>query len=86
VAALVVTDITRDGMLGGPALEQLASVVEAVEVPVIASGGVATADDLRALAAFEVAGRRLTGAIVGRAIYEHRFTVEEGIAACSPSA
>jgi phosphoribosylformimino-5-aminoimidazole carboxamide ribotide isomerase len=86
VAALVVTDITRDGMLGGPALEQLASVVEAVAVPVIASGGVATADDLRALAAFEVGRRRLTGAIVGRAIYEHRFTVEEGIAACLPSA
>ncbi|MDQ1384158.1 MAG: phosphoribosylformimino-5-aminoimidazole carboxamide ribotide isomerase [Actinomycetota bacterium] len=86
VAALVVTDITRDGMLGGPALEQLASVVGAVAVPVIASGGVATTDDLRALAAFEVAGKHLTGAIVGRAIYENRFTVEEGIAACSPSA
>jgi phosphoribosylformimino-5-aminoimidazole carboxamide ribotide isomerase len=86
IAALVVTDITRDGMLGGPALDQLASVVAAVGVPVIASGGVATADDLRALAALDVEGRRLTGAIVGRAIYEHRFTVEEGIAACSPSA
>jgi phosphoribosylformimino-5-aminoimidazole carboxamide ribotide isomerase len=86
VAALVVTDITRDGMLGGPALDQLASVVAAVTVPVIASGGVATADDLRALAALDVDGKRLTGAIVGRAIYENRFTVEEGIAACSPSA
>jgi phosphoribosylformimino-5-aminoimidazole carboxamide ribotide isomerase len=86
VGALIVTDITRDGMLAGPALDQLASVVAAVAVPVIASGGVATADDLRALAAFEVGGRRLAGAIVGRAIYEQRFTVEEGIAACSPSA
>jgi phosphoribosylformimino-5-aminoimidazole carboxamide ribotide isomerase len=86
VAALVVTDITRDGMLGGPALEQLASVVAAVAVPVIASGGVASADDLRALAELEVVGKRLTGAIVGRAIYENRFTVEEGIAACLPSA
>jgi phosphoribosylformimino-5-aminoimidazole carboxamide ribotide isomerase len=85
VAALVVTDITRDGMLGGPALDQLASVVAAVTVPVIASGGVATADDLRALAAFAVEGKHLTGAIVGRAIYENRFTVEEGIAACLPS-
>ncbi|MCU1464372.1 MAG: 1-(5-phosphoribosyl)-5-((5-phosphoribosylamino)methylideneamino) imidazole-4-carboxamide isomerase [Actinomycetia bacterium] len=86
VAALVVTDITRDGMLGGPALEQLASVAAAVAVPVIASGGVASADDLRALAAFEIVGKRLAGAIVGRAIYENRFTVEEGIAACLPSA
>lgn len=84
VGALIVTDITRDGMLAGPALDQLASVVTAVAAPVIASGGVATADDLRALAAFEVDGKRLAGAIVGRAIYEHRFTVEEGIAACSP--
>jgi len=86
IGALVVTDITRDGMLAGPALDQLAAVLAAVAVPVIASGGVATADDLRALAAFEVEGRRLAGAIVGRAIYESRFTVEEGIAACSPSA
>jgi phosphoribosylformimino-5-aminoimidazole carboxamide ribotide isomerase len=86
VGALIVTDITRDGMLAGPALDQLAAVVAAVSVPVIASGGVASADDLRALAAFEVDGKRLSGAIVGRAIYENRFTVEEGIAACSPSA
>lgn len=85
VGALIVTDISRDGMLSGPALEQLTVVVEAVAVPVIASGGVATVDDLRALAAFEVSGRRLAGSIVGRAIYENRFTVEEGIAACSPS-
>jgi len=85
VGALIVTDITRDGMLAGPALDQLAAVVEAVTTPVIASGGVATAADIRALADFEIAGKRLAGAIVGRAIYEHRFTVEEGIAACSPS-
>jgi len=86
VGALIVTDITRDGMLSGPALDQLAAVVAAVNVPVIASGGVATADDLRALAAFAVDGKHLAGSIVGRAIYENRFTVEEGIAACSPSA
>ncbi len=83
VAALVVTDISRDGMLSGPGLDQLADVVCAVSAPVIASGGVATLDDLRALAAFEIDGKRLAGSIVGRAIYERRFTVEEGIAACS---
>ncbi len=86
VGALIVTDISRDGMLSGPALDQLTAVVDAVAVPVIASGGVATVDDLRALAALEVGGRRLAGSIVGRAIYENRFTVAEGIAACSPSA
>jgi len=84
VGALIVTDISRDGMLAGPALDQLGAVVEAVGVPVIASGGVATVDDLRALAALEVDGKRLAGSIVGRAIYENRFTVEEGIAACLP--
>ncbi len=86
VGALIVTDISRDGMLTGPALDQLAAVVTAVTVPVIASGGVASIADLEALAAFEIEGKRLAGSIVGRAIYENRFTVEEGIAACSQSA
>ena len=54
-------------------------------VPVIASGGVASMDDLAALAALDVGGRRLEGAIAGTAIYEGRFTIEEGIAACSQS-
>jgi phosphoribosylformimino-5-aminoimidazole carboxamide ribotide isomerase len=52
----------------------------------VASGGVGTADDLRTLAAMEVDGRRLAGAIVGRALYEGRFTVQEALAACGPSA
>jgi phosphoribosylformimino-5-aminoimidazole carboxamide ribotide isomerase len=86
VGAVVVTDIDRDGMLGGPALEQLAVVLGATQVPVVASGGVGSADDLRRLAQLEVDGRRLTGAIAGTAIYEGRFTVAEGIAACSQSA
>jgi phosphoribosylformimino-5-aminoimidazole carboxamide ribotide isomerase len=85
VGALVVTEITRDGMLGGPDLEQLASVVEAVRTPVIASGGIASLEDLRALAMLSVAGRRLAGAITGTAVYEGRFTLEEAIATCSPS-
>lgn len=79
VAALVVTEIGRDGTLAGPDLQQLASVLDAVDVPVVASGGVGTVADLRML------DRRLAGVIVGRAIYEGRFTVEEGIAACSAS-
>jgi len=86
VGALVVTDISRDGMLGGPGFDQLQTVLGAVSTPVVASGGVAGLDDLRRLAALEVGGRRLTGAIAGTAIYEKRFTIEEGIAACSPSA
>jgi phosphoribosylformimino-5-aminoimidazole carboxamide ribotide isomerase len=84
VAALIVTEIGRDGTLEGPDLGQLASVLGALEVPVVASGGVGTLDDLRALDGLEVTGRRLVGAIVGRALYEGRFTVAEGIAALRP--
>lgn len=86
VGALVVTEIGRDGMLTGPDLEQLASVVAAVAVPVVASGGVGSLADLHALAALEAGGRRLAGAITGRALYERAFTIEEALAACSPSA
>lgn len=86
VAAFVVTDIGRDGMLGGPDVDGLAAVVALTPVAVIASGGVASPDDLRRLAALERDGRRLDGAIVGRAIYEGRLTVAEGVAACALSA
>jgi len=81
VDALIVTEIGRDGTMHGPDVDQLASVLAVTTTPVIASGGVGTIDDLVALAALEVDGRRLSGAIAGRAIYEGRFTVAEGIAA-----
>lgn len=83
VSALVVTEIGRDGTLEGPDLEQLAAVLAMTSTPVIASGGVGTLDDLRALAALGASGRRLSGAIAGRALYERRFSVAEGIAACA---
>jgi len=79
VAALVVTSIARDATLAGPDLEQLGAALEATSVPVLASGGVGTLDDVRALAAFERAGRGCAGVIVGKAIYERRFTVREAI-------
>jgi phosphoribosylformimino-5-aminoimidazole carboxamide ribotide isomerase len=85
VGALVVTGIDRDGTLAGPDVEQLGSVLAAVTTPLVASGGVGSLDDLRALAEVSHEGRGFAGAIVGRAIYEKRFTVAEGIAACSPS-
>ena len=81
VGALVVTEIGRDGTLEGPDLEQLASVLEAVDIPVIASGGVGTLDDLRALAELQAGDRKLAGAIAGRALYEQRFTVAEAVKA-----
>jgi phosphoribosylformimino-5-aminoimidazole carboxamide ribotide isomerase len=81
VAALVVTEIGRDGTLEGPDAAGLAAVLAATEVPVVASGGVGSLDDLRTLGALEAAGRRLAGAIVGRAIYEGAFGVAEAVAA-----
>jgi len=68
----------------GPDLDQLRTVLAASPVPIIASGGVGSIDHLRALAALEAGGRRLSGVITGTAIYEQRFTVAEGIVACSP--
>ena len=80
VAALVVTEIGRDGTLAGPDLDGLASVLAATGLDVVASGGVGSLDDLRALSAMAVDGRRLAGAIVGKALYERSFTVEEALA------
>jgi phosphoribosylformimino-5-aminoimidazole carboxamide ribotide isomerase len=76
-AAFVITDISRDGMLAGPDVEGLAAAVAATSVPVIASGGVASIDDIVALAAI----RGLGGIITGKAIYERRFTVAEALTA-----
>ena len=81
VEALIVTEIGRDGTLAGPDLEGLGDVLDATELPVIASGGVGTLDDLRALDALRSSGRHLTGAIVGRALYEGAFTLPEALAA-----
>lgn len=86
VAAFVVTDISRDGMLAGPDVRGLSDVLARTTCDVVASGGVGSLDDLRALAALSVEGRRLAGAIVGKAVYEGVFSVEEGVAACAPSA
>jgi phosphoribosylformimino-5-aminoimidazole carboxamide ribonucleotide (ProFAR) isomerase len=79
----VVTEIERDGTLAGPDLEGLASVLATSELDVVASGGVGSLDDLRALSAVTVDGRRLAGAIVGKALYEGAFTVEEALAAAA---
>lgn len=87
VDAFVVTDISRDGTLHGPDLEGLAAVLSEVSAEVVASGGVGRLDDLRALAGLEDrSGRRLSGVIVGTALYERRFTVAGAVAAlaCAP--
>ena len=79
VEALIVTEIGRDGTLSGPDIEGLGEVLDATELPVIASGGVGVLEDLRALMALRSGGRALAGAIVGRAIYEGAFTVAQAL-------
>jgi phosphoribosylformimino-5-aminoimidazole carboxamide ribotide isomerase len=79
VAALVVTEIGRDGTLEGPALDQLSDVLAATRLDVVASGGVGSLDDLRALAGLRADGRRLAGAIVGRALYEGAFHLSDAV-------
>jgi phosphoribosyl isomerase A len=78
------TEVARDGMLTGPATDRLGEVLAATSRPVIASGGVSTLEDLRALAALEPAG--LEGAIVGKALYAGRFTVADALAALAGAA
>jgi len=81
VACLIVTEIGVDGTMEGPSLDQLRAVLDASEIPLIASGGIGGIGDLVALAELEAGGRRLAGAIVGRALYEGRFTLAEALAA-----
>lgn len=84
VRHLLYTDIGRDGMLGGPNLAALAGLARAVPpLTVIASGGIATLDDLRKLA--ELDAPNISGVIVGRALYEGRFSVGEAVEVLSGS-
>lgn len=87
LAAVVATAIDRDGMLGGPDEDGLARLLDDAAVPVIASGGVATAEHLRRLAALagRTSGRRLAGVVVGKALVDGRLTLREAIEACAPS-
>ena len=78
------TEVARDGMLSGPAIDRLGEVLAATSRPVIASGGVSSLDDLRALATLEPDG--LEGAIVGKALYAGRLTVAGAIATLADAA
>lgn len=74
---IAITDIERDGTLAGPNLELLEQVLEACEVPVIASGGVSCLEDVAALSS--VPYSNLEGVIIGKALYEGRFTLHEAL-------
>jgi phosphoribosylformimino-5-aminoimidazole carboxamide ribotide isomerase len=76
LAAIVYTDIATDGMLAGPNVSAIREMQEAVRLPIIASGGVTTADDVAQLAALGVAG-----CIIGRALYDSKLTLKDALAA-----
>ncbi|MGO3886432.1 MAG: bifunctional 1-(5-phosphoribosyl)-5-((5-phosphoribosylamino)methylideneamino)imidazole-4-carboxamide isomerase/phosphoribosylanthranilate isomerase PriA [Mycetocola sp.] len=76
-ARYVLTDVTKDGMLNGPNIELLTSVMERTDRPVIASGGISSLDDIAALRALVPLG--LEGAIVGKALYAGAFTLTEAL-------
>ncbi|TCL10030.1 1-(5-phosphoribosyl)-5-[(5-phosphoribosylamino)methylideneamino] imidazole-4-carboxamide isomerase [Shimia isoporae] len=76
VAAIIYTDIMRDGAMKGPNVEATAALANAVSIPVIASGGVSSLDDLRALKA---CGAELNGAISGRALYDGAIDLAEAL-------
>jgi phosphoribosylformimino-5-aminoimidazole carboxamide ribotide isomerase len=86
IGAVVATSVARDGMLAGPDLAGLQGLLATTSLPLVASGGVSGTEDLVTLAALESDGRRLAGAIVGKAIVEGRLSVAEGVVACAASA
>jgi phosphoribosylformimino-5-aminoimidazole carboxamide ribotide isomerase len=77
VAAIVYTDVARDGMLKGLNLDATIALADAVSIPVIASGGFASIDDVRAL--LTARAQKLAGAIVGRALYDGRLDAAEAL-------
>jgi phosphoribosylformimino-5-aminoimidazole carboxamide ribotide isomerase len=76
IAAIIYTDITKDGMLAGPNIERTQALVDAVEIPVIAAGGVTTTEDIVKLKQAHVAG-----VIIGRALYEGSIELKDAIEA-----
>ncbi|MEP2427211.1 MAG: HisA/HisF-related TIM barrel protein, partial [Tateyamaria sp.] len=78
VSAIIYTDILRDGAMGGPNIEATAELAQAVSIPVIASGGVSSLDDLIAL---RDCGAELNGAISGRALYDGAIDLKEALVA-----
>ena len=80
-ARYVITDVAKDGMLRGPNVELYRQVCAVTDRPLVASGGVSTLDDLRALQALVPLG--VEGAIVGKALYSGAFTLEEALEAVS---
>lgn len=84
VSTFVFTNVDKDGLLGGPDLDEVRQVADVVRGSVMYSGGVGRREDLEALAGLR--HPKLSGVIVGKALYERRFTIAEGIAALAAPA
>jgi phosphoribosylformimino-5-aminoimidazole carboxamide ribotide isomerase len=80
ISAIVFTDIARDGMLGGVNVEATAALASAVSIPVIASGGIRSADDVRRL---KLPGAPIAGVIIGRALYDGRIDPADALRAAA---
>ena len=81
VAKIIYTDISKDGVLMGPNLEKTEEILKAVDIPVIASGGVSSLDDIKGLKRLE--GLGLWGVIIGKALYEKKIDLQEAIEAAA---
>jgi phosphoribosylformimino-5-aminoimidazole carboxamide ribotide isomerase len=81
VAAIIYTDVSRDGMLKGINWDATIALADSISIPVIASGGLASIDDIKAL--LEPRAKKLAGAIAGRALYDGRLNVTEALALIS---
>lgn len=78
------TDISRDGMLGGPNIDSLKNLLRAVNINIVAAGGISSIDDIRKLKSLDAEG--LSGIIIGKALYENKIDLKEAIRICSQSA
>lgn len=83
-ASFIYTDVSRDGTLGGPNVEALMRLTEETDLPIVASGGISNLEDLKTIARLKSLG--ISGVIVGRALYEHKFTIGEAMLAADEAA
>ena len=80
ISAVIYTDIARDGMMEGPNMSSLKLIVDASPVPVIASGGITSIEDIIAIKAL---GPRIEGVVLGKALYEGKINLRKAVAAVS---
>jgi phosphoribosylformimino-5-aminoimidazole carboxamide ribotide isomerase len=83
-ASFIYTDVSRDGTLGGPNVDALLRLTEETDLPIVASGGISNLEDLKTIARLKPLG--ISGVIVGRALYEHKFTIGEAMLAADDAA